>query len=64
MDNGEQIFVITEGKAHVNGYEIELPHGLRVCFEEDPDIDEIESEPYTFQADEQALMWKMQLKAR
>ena len=50
VDNGEQVFVITEGKAHVNGYEIELPHGLRVRFAEDPDIDEIESEPHTFQA--------------
>lgn len=56
VDNGEQVFVITEGKAHVNGYEIELPHGLRVRFAVDPDIDDIESEPHTFQADENGVM--------
>ena len=56
VDNGEQVFVITEGKVHVNGYEIELPHGLRVRFPEDPDIDDIESEPHTFQADENDVM--------
>ncbi len=42
VDNGEQGLVITEGKVHINGYEIELPHDLRVRFPEDPDIDEQE----------------------
>lgn len=48
-DNGEQVFVINEGKAHVDGFEIELAHSLRVRFAIDPDIQEIDSDPYTFQ---------------
>lgn len=55
-DTNEQVFVITEGKAHVNGFEIELPHGLRLRFPVDPDIDEIESEPHTFVGDEDGVM--------
>lgn len=55
-DNGEQVFVIAEGKAHVNGFEIELSYGLRVRFPEDPDIATIESEPHTFQPDGQGVM--------
>lgn len=48
-DNSEQVFVINEGKAHVDGFEIELAHSLRVRFAIDPDIQEIDSDPYTFQ---------------
>lgn len=54
--NQEHVFVITEGKAHVNGYEIGLPHGLRMRFPIDPDIAEIESEPHTFIGDEDGVM--------
>ncbi len=35
---GKKIFVINEGKAHVDGYEIEVPHSIRISFDEDPDI--------------------------
>ncbi len=55
-DNSEQIFVIAEGKAHVNGFEIELSYGLRVRFPEDPDIATIESEPHTFQPGDGGVM--------
>ncbi|KLT21873.1 putative virulence protein VrlC.1 [Wolbachia endosymbiont of Armadillidium vulgare str. wVulC] len=30
----KQVFVINEGKAHVDGYEIELPHSIRISFDE------------------------------
>lgn len=55
-DNGEQVFVIDDGKAHVDGYEIELPHSLRSRFDIDPDLQAVESEPHTFQADENGEM--------
>ncbi|WP_168464790.1 DUF4815 domain-containing protein [Wolbachia endosymbiont of Ctenocephalides felis wCfeT] len=52
----KQVFVVNEGKAHVDGYEIELPHSLRVYFDEDPDIKAVESEPHTFQPNNQKTM--------
>lgn len=55
-ETDEQVFVITEGKAHVNGYEIALQHGLRLRYPNDPDIAEIESEPHTFVGDENGIM--------
>ncbi len=56
--NGEkkQVFIINEGKAHVDGYEIELPHSIRVSFDEDPNIKSVESEPHTFQPNSQRVM--------
>ncbi len=33
-EGGKKTFVINEGKAHVDGYEIELPHSIRVSFDE------------------------------
>lgn len=48
--------MINEGKAHVDGYEIELPHSIRVSFDEDPDIKSVESEPHTFQPNSQRVM--------
>ncbi len=55
-ERGAQIFVINEGKAHVDGYEIELPHSIRVYFDEDPDIKTVKSEFHTFQANSQRVM--------
>lgn len=52
----KQVFVVNEGKAHVDGYEIELPHSLRVYFDEDPDIKLVESEPHTFQPNHKGVM--------
>ena len=48
--------MISEGKAHIDGFEIELPHSLRVRFPVDPDIKTIESEPHSFQADDKGNM--------
>lgn len=52
----KQVFVINEGKAHVDGYEIELPHSLRVYFDEDPDIKTVVSESHNFQGNSQRVM--------
>lgn len=52
----KQVFVVNEGKAHVDGYEIELPHSLRVYFDEDSDIKLVESEPHTFQPNNQRIL--------
>ncbi|WP_264953864.1 DUF4815 domain-containing protein [Wolbachia endosymbiont (group A) of Endotricha flammealis] len=52
----KQVFVINEGKAHVDGYEIELPHSIRVSFDQDPNIKSVESEPHTFQPNSQRVM--------
>ncbi|MBD0392231.1 DUF4815 domain-containing protein, partial [Wolbachia endosymbiont of Pentalonia nigronervosa] len=56
MGERKQVFVINEGKAHVDGYEIELPHSLRVYFDEDPDIKLVESEPHSFQPNSNRVM--------
>lgn len=53
-ENNEQTFIVAEGKAHVDGYEIELSHSLRIRLPENPDIQTIESDPYTFQADDES----------
>ncbi|WP_265016586.1 DUF4815 domain-containing protein [Wolbachia endosymbiont (group A) of Andrena dorsata] len=55
-EKGAKTFVINEGKAHVDGYEIELPHSIRVSFDEDPDIKTVKSEFHTFQANSQGVM--------
>ena len=55
-DGSEQVFVVSEGKAHVEGFEIELPHSLRLRFAEDADIAVIESEPHNFQPDDKGDM--------
>ncbi len=55
-EKGGEIFVINEGKAHVDGYEIELPHSIRVSFDQDPNIKSVESEPHTFQPNSQRVM--------
>ncbi len=46
-----QTFSINEGKAHVNGYEIELAHSLRINFDNESDIQQVESDPYVFDPD-------------
>jgi hypothetical protein len=47
----EQVFTINDGKAHVNGYEIELAHSLRVRFENETDLQTVNSDPYLFEGD-------------
>jgi hypothetical protein len=52
----KQVFVLNEGKAHVDGYEIELPHSVRLKYELNPDLSTVQSEPHTFQPDAQGNM--------
>lgn len=50
-DESDQVFSVNEGKAHVNGYEVELAHALRSRFENEYDLQQIESDPYIFDPD-------------
>lgn len=45
----EQVFSVGEGKAHVSGYEIELPHALRSVFDTEIDFQLTTSDPYVFE---------------
>lgn len=47
-DGSEETYSIREGKAHVYGFEIELPTSLRLKFPFDPDLQTILSEPHQF----------------
>ncbi len=55
-EEGKQTFVIEEGKAHVNGFEVELESSLRKIYDEDPDLSIIESEPHLFSPDDLGKM--------
>jgi hypothetical protein len=52
----EQVFTINDGKAHVNGYEIELAHSLRVRFDNEIDLQTVNSDPYLFEGDFEGKM--------
>mgnify|MGYP002471740681 FL=1 len=58
-DSDGQLFSVNEGKAHVNGYEVGLDHSLRVKFENDFDLQHVESDPYVFSPD---VLGKMTIK--
>lgn len=45
---GVQTFSISEGEAHINGYEAVIPHSVRVVAQELPDLAEIESEVHRY----------------
>jgi hypothetical protein len=47
----DQLFSVNEGKAHVNGYEIELNHSLRTRFDNETDLQTVNSDPYLFEGD-------------
>jgi hypothetical protein len=47
----DQVFTINDGKAHVNGHEIELAHALRVRFDNETDLQTVNSDPYLFEGD-------------
>lgn len=55
-ENDEQVFLLNEGKAHVNGYEIELPHSVQLTYPVNPDLGTVESEPHVFQSNKQGEM--------
>lgn len=46
--NGEESYSVIEGKAHVHGYEVELPTARRLRLPFDPDLQTIVSEPHQF----------------
>lgn len=50
-NNETQTFSVNEGKAHVNGIEVGLNYSLRSVFQNDCDIQSIESDPYIFEPD-------------
>ncbi len=54
--NGKQVFIIEEGKAHVQGFEVELSSSLRKMYDDDPDLSEVESEPHIFSGDTDGKM--------
>jgi hypothetical protein len=52
----EQVFTVNEGKAHVNGYEIELAYSLRARFDNETDLQTVNSDPYLFEGDFEGKM--------
>lgn len=50
-DNGEQVYSLAEGKAHVDGYEVIMPTAVRLRYPIDADLQSVESEPHLFQPD-------------
>lgn len=54
--DGYQMFSINEGKAHINGYEVELQYSLRSRFDDDFDTQTIMSDPYVFEPDAKGNM--------
>lgn len=45
-DNGLQVYTVSEGRARVYGYPVELTTSRRLVFSAEPDLLEIESEPH------------------
>lgn len=43
-----QLFSVNEGKAHINGYEVELTHAVRNRFDNEYDLQRVDSDPYVF----------------
>lgn len=50
-DKTYQVFSLSEGKAHVFGYEVEFPASIRKTFLSDPDLQSLVSEPHNFGLD-------------
>lgn len=47
----KQAYSISEGKAHVRGYEVTVPYAVRLVVDEDADVYDVEGEPHTFNPD-------------
>lgn len=56
MVGGQQVFSIAEGRALVDGYEVEKPTATRLAFPNDPDVLLVEEEPHAFLPDAQGKM--------
>lgn len=50
-DGEAQTFSVNEGKAHVDGREVGLPHSIRSVFQNEYDLQTVESDPYVFEPD-------------
>ena len=53
---GKQTFKISEGLAHIDGYETELFQAFTLNVDEMPELSEIQDEPYSFAADSSGKM--------
>lgn len=51
LTDGQQVFNLVEGRAHVDGWEVERPTASRLTYPADPDLMLIEAEPHTFLPD-------------
>lgn len=49
--NGAQIYTVSEGRARVNGYGVELTTSRRLAYSATPDLLQIDSEPHTSSTD-------------
>ena len=47
---GKQVFSVSEGTAHVNGYEAVISHSVRVMADEEPNLADVKSEVHVFNA--------------
>jgi hypothetical protein len=47
LEGGEQVYTLTEGRARVNGYGVELYTSRRLVYDAAPDLRYIDSEPHT-----------------
>ena len=48
---GRQIFTISEGEAHINGYEAYLSHSVRLVADEEPNLADVKAEAHPFNAE-------------
>ena len=48
---GKQVFSISEGEAHINGYEAYLSHSVRLIADEEPNLADVKSEVHVFNAE-------------
>lgn len=48
LDGGDQVFVLTEGTANVDGFKTSRATSTRLRYAEDPDLSAVTSEPKTF----------------
>lgn len=53
---GEQRFYVSEGLAHVRGYEVELPYSVPIVVDEAPEMEYVENEPHAFIPDSEGTM--------
>lgn len=47
LQTGEQVYTVSEGRARVNGYGVELTTSRRLIYPAAPDLRQIDSEPHT-----------------